>query len=112
MKPSTLFTPAVVPLIVLESRVTAGWKLLFQPSQPSWAMSRKLYTFEIACSLFSAYWTPCTYTPLELAAAQFAMFRLVTRLGSEAGSMIPETRRWLYFAWLRSDAITSMYCDS
>ena len=39
MKPSTLFTPAVVPLIVCVIRLTAGCRLLSQPNQAECAMS-------------------------------------------------------------------------
>jgi hypothetical protein len=64
----------------------------------------------MACSLFSAYWTPLTYAPVEFASEHFANERFVIRFGSESGSMMVTIRRLLYFGLANSAAIGSMYC--
>src|SRR5215475_10385536 len=61
-----------------------------------------------------AYWTPCTYTPDDCASWQLAMLKLlpvlVTRFGSESGSITNTKRRFTYFGFFRMPAMTSMYC--
>src|SRR5690348_3800818 len=100
MNPSTLATPAVVPFATAVRKLTAGWKLLDQPSQPWWPTSRYWYTFGNWWKVLSANWIACTYTPVSegapltppLAATQAAMAgfgaspTLVIRLGSESSS--------------------------
>jgi len=66
---------------------------------------------EIACSLFSAYWMPCTYAPLDCASAHLAVERLVIRLGSESGSTTATIRSDAYFGSAMIEAIGSTYSD-